>query len=95
MTPRPAFTGVCRFCGCGASEDESHACTTPTGDLCHWHDFERTVCSNPPCIVAFDRERAQFKADRDRRNKKKTPAEIHALIRRGTHRRPSKARYRP
>ena len=77
MSPRAKYTGVCRFCGCSASEDESKACKTPTGDPCHWYDYERTVCTGVACIRAFGTERAKFKAERDR---KRTPAEIHALI---------------
>lgn len=79
VTPRAKFTGVCRFCGCSSAEDEARACTTPTGDPCHWFDFERTVCSNPPCTRRFEAERAQFKADRAVRDRKRTPAEIHRL----------------
>jgi len=81
MTPRPKFTGICRFCKCSASEDESRACTTPTGDPCHWFDFERTTCSSPACVRAWENERAKFKAERAEESRKKTPAEIHALIR--------------
>lgn len=80
MSPRPKFTGVCRFCGCGAAEDESKACTTPTGDPCHWHDYQRTTCSNPPCVRAWETWYKNFKDERKEKNRKRTPAEIHALI---------------
>jgi len=79
MSPRPKFTGYCRFCGCTSSEDEANACNT-TGGKCHWFDYERTVCSAEPCIRAFGNERAKFKAERAEKDRKRTPAEIHALI---------------
>ncbi|MHB8303637.1 MAG: hypothetical protein ACYDC6_12480 [Acidobacteriaceae bacterium] len=71
------FTGFCRVCKCS----EATPCTTPTGDACHWWSYDRTVCSNPPCVRSLQRELAQAKASAKVRNKKKTPAEIHALIR--------------
>lgn len=80
MSPRPVFTGSCRICGCGASEDETRACVTPTGDRCHWFDFERTVCSNTPCVRKWEMERKKFKDERAKANRKRTPAEICAII---------------
>ena len=79
MMPRPKFTGVCRFCGCSSAQDESRACNT-VGGKCHWFDFERTVCSSEPCVRKWGAERRAIKAERKARERKKTPAEIHALI---------------
>jgi hypothetical protein len=50
------------------------------GGKCHWFDFERTVCSAMPCVRAFSVEREKFKAARKEKERKRTPAEIHALI---------------
>ncbi len=91
MKARPPFTGKCRFCGCGSSEDEASACNT-VGGKCHWFDFERTVCSAERCVRAFGQERAKLKAER---NRKRTPAEIHALMmeeRKSRRRKSAKAR---
>jgi len=74
---RPA-PGVCRFCHC----TESNACTLPTGDPCSWFDCERTVCSNPACITAFQALQARQQFLHRQATRKKTPAEIHELIRR-------------
>lgn len=74
--PKFVYTGRCRQCGC--SEDS--LCTLPNGEPCSWYDAERTVCTAPACILALGREQGRMQAARDRRNKKKTPAEIHALI---------------
>ena len=73
---KPKYTGTCRMCGCS----EKVPCTLPTGDQCSWYSFDRTVCSSPSCITAFGRERAKKKAEAAERDRKKTPAEIHALI---------------
>ena len=76
---RHKFTGVCRFCKCTSSEDESNACNV-VGGKCHWFDFARSVCSAEPCLRAWSREREEIKAARKERDRKRTPAEIHQMI---------------
>ena len=46
--------GVCRFCGCTASD----ACDPP----CAWANEERTVCDAPVCLEKFRAETGQGKA---------------------------------
>ena len=54
--------GVCRYCRC----TEDRACRIPpygSDDTCAWMpDTMRTVCSNPQCIRAWERERKKAKA---------------------------------
>jgi hypothetical protein len=76
----PQFTGRCRFCGCAAGEDEAQACNTASGK-CVWFDKQRTVCSGEPCVRRFGQERATVRAEFKAKNRKRTPAEIHQLIR--------------
>ena len=51
--------GTCRHCNC----TELNACRLEDGDPCSWTDGERTVCSNPKCIVAEQQRRARIKAE--------------------------------
>lgn len=74
MRPIP---GQCRFCHC----TESNACSTPPcGEPCAWVDRNRTVCSNPSCLRAWGELKRRLEYEARKRNRKKTPAEIHALI---------------
>jgi len=70
--------GVCRFCHC----TESNACTLPNGDPCSWFDLNRTVCNSPACITAYHALIARQKFAQKQATRKRTPAEIHELIRR-------------
>lgn len=74
---RHNWSGTCRLCGC----TEMQRCTTPTGEPCYWFSADRTVCSNPPCVRRFTGELAQQKSDAQKRSRKKSPGEIHDLIR--------------
>jgi hypothetical protein len=51
---RAANVRACRFCGC----TERTACLDPLGGACSW--FEKTVCNDPRCMRAFDRERQRL-----------------------------------
>ncbi len=68
--------GRCRFCKC----TESNACTLPDGDPCSWFAADRTVCTAPACIAAFFIEQRRAMAMADKRAKKRTPGQIHALM---------------
>lgn len=76
--PRAETTGRCRFCGCDPVEGP---CRLPDGDECGWYDAARTVCSGPPCARAYERLRGIADAERKAAKRKRTPAEIHGLIR--------------
>lgn len=72
-----AQPGVCRYCKC----TERGRCRLPDGDPCGWFDPARTVCSAPACLTAHFAARDKAGLDAYRaRPKKRTPAEIHALM---------------
>jgi hypothetical protein len=64
--------GTCRFCRC--TEDDP--CRIPGGDSCSWYVATRDVCTAPGCITAYHAELRRKMS----RNKRRTPAEIHALM---------------
>jgi hypothetical protein len=74
--------GMCRHCGC----TEDSPCRLSEGDTCCWFNRERTVCSSPACIKAEEARVARIPKPR-----KRTPADINELIRRGN-RKPKKRR---
>lgn len=81
MKPKPT-PGVCRFCSC----TESTPCSTPPcGEPCAWTNRARTVCSAPKCQAALADEKRKAEYEARQRNRKRTPAEIHDLIRRKRH----------
>lgn len=51
----PDEAGVCRICGC----TDEMPCILDDGDACEWTDGAATLCTNPRCIAAADREAAQ------------------------------------
>jgi len=69
--------GVCRFCHC----TERNACTLANGDPCSWIDRGRTVCNSPACITAYRALLSRASFEREKATRKRTPAEIHDLIR--------------
>jgi hypothetical protein len=76
--PRPANVarptpGRCRFCG--ITEDQID------GDRHRWLGDSRTVCAKPACIRAHYAEADRRKFEDRQRKRKRTPAEIHELIR--------------
>jgi hypothetical protein len=71
MTPRPV-PGKCRFCG--ITEDRID------GDRRCWLGESRTVCNAPACIRAHYAERDRQKYTDRQRSRKRTPGEIHELI---------------
>jgi hypothetical protein len=68
-----AVPGRCRFCG--ITEDQID------GDRHRWLGDSRTVCAKPACIRAHYAEADRRKFEDRQRNRKRTPAEIHELIR--------------
>jgi hypothetical protein len=74
MTPRLAMR--CRHCHCTDLEP----CRLANGDSCQWFNRDCSVCSSPGCIKA---ETARLAAMIPKPERKTTPAEIHALIRKG------------
>ena len=72
MTPRLMMR--CRHCQCSDLEP----CRLSTGDTCEWFNSDCSVCTSPGCIKA---ERARLAAMVPKPLRKKTPADIHALIR--------------
>lgn len=88
MTTTAETTGRCRFCGC---DPLAEPCRVPGGDECGWYDAARTGCSAPPCVRAYERLRGIAKAEQKASQRRRTPAEIHALIC-GRGRKPKKKR---
>ena len=72
MTPRLEFR--CRHCGCTDLEP----CRLPNGDTCEWFNRDCSVCNAPGCIKA---ETARLRALLPKPERKQTPGDIHALIR--------------
>ena len=65
----------CRYCGC--TEEES--CTLANGDTCGWFNRDCSVCTSPACIR---KETARLRSEAESaKPQKRTPAQIHALIR--------------
>ena len=68
--------GRCRFCRC----TESDPCRIPGGDTCGWFDKSRTVCTGPACITAYFAEQRRLMAQGSRATRKRTPGQIHQLM---------------
>jgi hypothetical protein len=70
--------GICRYCRC----TEATPCSTPPcGEPCTWANRNRDVCSNPQCLLRWARDRRAAEAAYREKTRKRTPAEIHELIR--------------
>ena len=67
--------GQCRFCHC----TEADPCRIPGGDTCAWYIASRDVCTAPGCITAYHAQQNRLAAQTSR-TRKRTPAQIHALI---------------
>lgn len=82
--------GTCCFCRC----TEDNACKLPTGDPCGWLDSTRTVCTGPACISAWFALQRRLMAEGSRATRKRSPGQIHELIReeRNARRRAARAR---
>jgi hypothetical protein len=79
--------GTCRYCGC----TDPNACRLAGGEPCGWIDSTRTVCSSPPCVLAYQAAQARAREAFRQATRKLTPAEVHERIRnRG--RKPKKGR---
>jgi hypothetical protein len=68
--------GTCRFCHC----TEADPCRIPGGDTCAWMDGTRTVCTAPACQNAYWAESRRKSSDAAAMFRKRSPAEIHELI---------------
>lgn len=68
--------GTCRFCHC----TESNACKLPDGDPCSWFTADRTVCTSPACLNAYFAEQRRLMAEGSRATRKRTPGQIHELM---------------
>jgi hypothetical protein len=68
--------GQCRFCRC--TEDDP--CRVPGGDTCSWFDKSCTVCTGPACITAYFAEQRRLMAEGSRSTRKRTPGQIHELM---------------
>lgn len=53
--------GTCRSCGC-----HGDSCSLREGDRCVWIDANRTLCSNPACVIAADRAKKKYKREQQR-----------------------------
>ncbi len=63
--------GECRFCG--VTEDKID------GDKLCWLGPSRTVCNKPGCVRAHYADRDRMAVLARKANRKRTPAEIHAI----------------
>jgi hypothetical protein len=82
-----APAGKCQFCGC----TEQKPCRLETGDPCWWVFRQRNVCSKPECMRRYHDE--VRKQAQERRKRRLTSADVHALIRR--HKKPVKRPLKP
>lgn len=87
--------GTCRFCRCHGP-DSDDACKVPGGDTCVWMDNTRTVCTGVACQVAYFAEFRRKSSDASARFRKRSPAEIHRLMKeeRNAKRRAARAKKR-
>lgn len=42
--------GECEYCGC-----KGDTCKGDDGELCHWMNKSRTICSGKACVIAASR----------------------------------------
>ncbi|HVJ09306.1 MAG TPA: hypothetical protein VM554_13070 [Acidisarcina sp.] len=71
-----AEPGTCRFCSCS----EESPCSWHRQEGPYWVNTQRNCCTAPGCIRARERElAARNQAARDIK-RRRTPAEVHALI---------------
>jgi hypothetical protein len=84
--------GTCKFCHC--TEDDP--CRIYGGDTCGWNDGTRTVCTAPGCMNAYFAQQRRLMAQSRRSTRKRTPGQIHALMKeeRNAKQRASRARRR-
>lgn len=66
--------GVCRYCSCTAD----NACRLPDGDTCSWYDKDRTVCTAPGCVRAFEAVKKAIRTAA--RPVRRSSADVHRLI---------------